>query len=77
MKRPYKNLRMELCGEDLDQRTIAKHLGRSATYVNVRMCGHEPWSMADVYKLMDLIHKPPEMIPFYFPRSDMKEVETA
>lgn len=26
-------------------------------------------SMADVYKLMDLIHKPPEMIPFCFPRS--------
>lgn len=73
MKRPYKNLRKELCGEDLDQRTIAKHLGRSTTYVSVRMRGLEPWNMADVYKLLDLIHQPPEMIAFYFPRSDMKE----
>lgn len=30
--------------------------------------GHREWQLEDIYSIMDLIHRPYEEIPIYFPR---------
>ena len=75
MARPFKKLRMLLCGEDVTQEEIAKALGRSKGYVSLRMSGAEVWSLGDVYTLCDMLEIAYEEIPSYFPKEDMRGLE--
>ena len=72
MAKPFKELRKLMCAEDIDQRYLAKRIGRSLAYVSNRMCGHAPWDMRSVYQICDLFEIPTEQIAVYFPKEDMK-----
>ena len=51
MAKPYKELRKLMYGESINQEQLADHLGRSTTYVSMRMRGVAPWDMLDVYRI--------------------------
>ncbi len=71
MARPFKELRKLMYAEGIDQKYLARCLGRGATYVSMRMRGVAPWDMFDVYRLCELFELPAEQISFYFPKSDI------
>ena len=73
----FSRLQAELTAYGLDRDYIAKLLGhRGRAYVDRRMCGICPWDLADMDKLMDLIHWPREKMHELFPRDGLKD-ETA
>lgn len=71
MAKPYKELRKQMYAEGIDQKYIAKHLGKCTSYVSSRMRGLSPWDMSDVYSLCELFDIAPAQISVYFPRDDI------
>lgn len=66
--RKFEKLRVSLRREGIDQQYLSKQIGRSTPYISERLCGHREWQLEDIYSIMDLIHRPYEEIPIYFPR---------
>ena len=71
MAKPFKELIKLMYAEGIDQRCLAKQLGKGTTYVSYRIRGLAPWDMSDVYALCDLFEIPTNEIPVYFPREDI------
>lgn len=67
MKKPYLDLRKELYGAEIDQRQIGKIIGRSKSYVNVRMTGKADWTIGEAYALLQALGRQPEEIYQFFP----------
>ena len=76
MKR-YWDLRRALFEADMPQAELAKPLGRSPGYVDVRMAGRASWTMADAYTICDVLHIPREEIYKYFPPDGIAPKESA
>lgn len=68
----YKRLKVELGANDIDQRTLCKEIGRSPTYLSVRLRGKAPFNMDDVYAICDYLHIQYGEIPVYFPRDGVE-----
>lgn len=75
MAKPFKELRKLMCAEDIDQRYLAKRIGRSVGYVSNRMRGYAPWDMRSVYQICDLFEIPLSEIAAYFPKEDIRVQE--
>lgn len=52
----------------VDQRWLGMKLGKSVSYVNLRMVGKKSWTMEEAYQICDILCIPPENILEYFPR---------
>lgn len=65
--KPYLELRKELYGAEIDQKTIGKAIGRSEFYVSHCMTGKADWKIGEAYTILKLIGKGPEDIVEYFP----------
>lgn len=47
---------------------LANMLGVSATSVSNRFTGATPWSIDEMYKIMDICQAPAEQLHIYFPK---------
>ena len=65
--KPHAKLRGAMAACDVDCEYLARKLLRGVTYVSKRMMGHEPWTLAECYQIMDLLCIPHEKLPEYFP----------
>ena len=63
----FKKLKTELFANDIDQKTLCKHLSKSQTYITQRMMGRKPFTLDDVYGMCNLLKIPYEQISLYFP----------
>lgn len=68
MRRPYATLRGLLVTHDLKQVDIARKLLVSPRHVNSKMCGHVPWTLDEMYTLMDLLGWPYDRMHELFPK---------
>lgn len=69
----YRVLREELKKRGINTaKDLADIIGRSHTYVNMRLCGMYPWALDEVYHIMDdVLHVDASKIPVIFPRGGM------
>lgn len=65
---PFSKLRGKLSENDIDQKYLAKKLGLSENTVSYRMTGRFPWTLEEMYSVMDLIREPHELLHEYFPK---------
>lgn len=73
MARPYAKLRGLLLEYDITQEHLARVLLLSKTSVSKRMMGHWPWQLDECYKILDMVHQPPEELHAVFPRDGINE----
>lgn len=66
--RRYEALKRELKIKDIDQKYLADKLGRCPAYVSSRLLGKAPWTMEEMYKIMELINRPAEELYIIFPK---------
>lgn len=67
--KPFWDLRMKLKEFDISYRELRTLLNvGSVNYVVDRMNGRTPWSVADAYRLLDLIGEDESKLTHYFPR---------
>lgn len=64
----FSALRIAIAGMGLIQDDIADFFGLSKASVSSRFTGRIPWSLTEMYQLMDLIKEPDEKLNYYFPR---------
>ena len=64
---PHARLRAEMKRYDVDIEYLSGKLLRGVTYVSKRMMGHEPWTLAECYQILDLLCIPHEKLSEYFP----------
>lgn len=64
----FKALRDELFRIECSQEELAIGIKRSVPYVSLRMNGHKPWDMDDVYRIIGFLQIPPEQMHTYFPK---------
>lgn len=75
--RPHYKLRRALRDMDVDEPYLAELLGRSVSYVSTRMMGLGPWTIDEVYKMLEIINEPPRRMHMYFtPKGRNIEVAT-
>ena len=67
MKR-HAALRAELARNACSQEEFAFEIKRSLPYVSLRMNGHKPWDMDDVYRAMRFLQLPLDKMAYYFPK---------
>lgn len=72
--KPFYRLRKEMYGLDINQEDIAQAIGKSPSYVSVRMCGKAQFDLADIYSIMDVLQIAPENMAEFFPRNGLKGV---
>lgn len=53
---------------DLTQSDVAEALGLRQAAVSHRFTGRTPWSITEMYVILDLCHASPEELYLYFPR---------
>lgn len=59
-RRKFAKLKALLYEKELIQADLARELGRSGTYITVRMNGKEPWSLDDVQAIGEMLEIPRE-----------------
>lgn len=64
----YNYLRGRLRQLGYQNKDLAPVLGIGAASVSHRMTGRQPWSLDEMYKLLDLCGDTPENLHLYFPR---------
>ena len=67
MARPHAKLRGALAAADVDQQYLARKLLLSTKCVSQRMTGKHPWTVDEVYTIMDLLRIPYDQMAVYFP----------
>ena len=72
--KPFYRLRKEMYGLDVRQEDIAEAIGRSPSYVSVRMRGKAEFNLSDIYRIMDVLGIAPEYMAEFFPRNGLKGV---
>lgn len=63
----YKKLRTVMYANEINQKTLGKEIGRSATYMSQRITGKVPFDMDDVYSICNYLKLPIAEISEYFP----------
>lgn len=64
----YMSLREKLRAAYITTADIAKKLGKSKSYVDVRFSGRQEWELEDAYTILSMLDIPCEALPIYFPR---------
>lgn len=64
----FNHLRGRLMQLGLNQTTAGRRLGLSQPAMSARMTGRTPWSLDEMYQLLDICHAPAAELPIYFPR---------
>lgn len=64
----FRKLRGKLREMEIDQRYIAGRFGVTQASVSHRMTGAVPWTITEMYAVMDLIQEPYEKLHEYFPK---------
>lgn len=67
-KMPFSALRKLLRANDYTTQELAELLGKSRFYVCQRLNGKYPWSMDDVYAILDEMSVPYQDATHYFPK---------
>jgi predicted transcriptional regulator len=67
--KPYQKLRGLLRAEGIDQKELAHILGCSTTSVSHKFMGKYPWSSDQMYKIMDILDKPYNLLHEVFPKN--------
>lgn len=70
----FSALRAELARIDCSQEEFAFEIKRSLPYISLRMNGHKPWDMDDVYRALKFLQLPPEQMAFYFPKGGVSRM---
>lgn len=65
--KPHAKLRGAMIAADIDQKYLARKLLLSTKCVSQRMTGKHPWTMDEVYTIMDLLRLPHDQLAVYFP----------
>lgn len=71
-QRLYETLKEKMKGKDIDQQYLAELLDRSPGYITSRMTGRGWWTMAEMYKIMELINCPADQLHVIFPKDGVK-----
>lgn len=50
---------------------LAQRMGKSKTYVQHRLSGEIPWSIADCYKILRMFGEDPSLIQVWFPENEV------
>lgn len=69
MARPFPIPRGQMIAHDLLQTDIARRLLMSERTVTRKLCGRAPWTLDEMYTLMDLLHWPYDRMHELFPKS--------
>lgn len=72
MKR-FNVMRARLQEYGIEQTDLAKKLGRSIAYLSHRYTGKDPWTLDEMYTILDLINEPYENLHKVFPRNGKGE----
>lgn len=64
----FRKLRGKLAELDIDQVYLSKKIGISRATVSTKMSGHSPWTLSEMYAVMDLIGEPYTLLHEYFPK---------
>lgn len=67
LPKPHIKLRGALAAADIDQQYLARKLLLSPKCVSQRMTGKYPWTLDEVYTILDLIRVPHDQMAAYFP----------
>ena len=67
-------VRQQMYALRINQGDIAEAIGKSPSYVSVRMCGKAQFDLADIYSIMDVLQIAPENMAEFFPRDGLKGV---
>ncbi|MEA5041585.1 MAG: helix-turn-helix transcriptional regulator [Oscillibacter ruminantium] len=51
----------------IDRERLADYLGIQKPAISKRFCGHIPWRIDEMYKIMSLVQAPPEELYIFFP----------
>jgi hypothetical protein len=65
--KPFARLRAEMKYHDIDEAYLGERLGRSHKYISERLMAKAPWTMDEVYTILDLINWPTEKMHEIFP----------
>ena len=69
----FKRLRLELACQDFTQMELAEFLGLCRSAITSRMCGATPFTLPEMYKIMDELGISHAMLHEYFPPNGMEE----
>lgn len=69
MARPFKALRLALMDADIQQGYLARQLRVSVSTITARMNGNRPWTLDEMYLVMDLLRLPYAQLHVYFPKN--------
>jgi hypothetical protein len=64
----FRKLRGKLAEFEIDQIYLAKKLGVTQQCISHRMTGKYPWTLTEMYAVMDLIQEPYDKLHEYFPK---------
>lgn len=67
MPRRYAKLRAAMVEADIDRQFLAEELGISYQTVKNRFAGSWPWTLAEAYKTLEILHIDPSKLTEYFP----------
>lgn len=73
MAKPYSWLRGELQKNNIDEPYYAELLGKSVSYVSKRLMARDTWEQDDMYRTLDILHRPYEELHIYFPLKGRRE----
>ena len=65
--RLYPALRERLRAAYITTSDIAKEIGKSKCYVDLRFSGKYDWELRDAYTILEMLDLPLEALPVYFP----------
>lgn len=64
----YRYLRGRLQQLGIDQKTLGRDFDLSQTSISHRFSGRTPWTMTEMYRMLDICGAKPEEMHLYFPR---------
>ena len=67
----FRKLRGALKEYDIDQTYLADKLNVCAMSISRKMTGRTPWTLPEMYAVLDLINVPCERLHEYFPRGGL------
>ena len=73
MARPYKLLRDKLRSCEITQEMLAEELRVGTDTISRKINAHFPWTVDQMYTILDLIGEKPESMHKYFPRNGQNE----
>lgn len=71
----YARLRKAIRAEGYGQEALAKQLGFSTAYLNLRLCGRKHWKADEMYGILDILCVPYDQLHLYFPPEGMEKAE--